>query len=216
LSNIDTAGLMEETMRVLIIAIGLATASASAVLAQFGNPAGLAPDTRMQSPGVLAPNQTNTQDRLFAQLATAGGSAEVAFGKLAGDKAQNPAVKDFARMMIDDHGAANKKLMDVADKSKIPLPDTLDKDHEKLRQELIKLDGAKFDLAYIRGQVVEHQKTAQLLEWEIGSGEDAELQRFAVETLPTVFHHLEVARDLVAELTGPASAQADLPAAKTK
>jgi putative membrane protein len=170
----------------------------------------------MQAPGVPAPNQTNTQDRLFAQLAAAGGSAEVTFGKLAGDKAQNSAVKDFARMMIDDHGAANKKLIDVADKSKIPLPEALDKDHEKLRQDLANLDGAKFDLAYIRGQVVEHQKTVQLLEWEIGSGEDAELQRFAAETLPTVLHHLEVARDLVAELTGQASAQADSEPAKIK
>src|SRR3954470_8089405 len=113
-------------MRIPIIAVGLAIVSASPVLAQFGNPAVLAPDTRMQSPGVPAPNQTNTSDRLFAQLAAAGGMGEVEFGKIAGDKAKAAGIKDFARMMVEDHGEANKKLISVADKSKIPLPQALD------------------------------------------------------------------------------------------
>jgi len=207
---------MEKTMRIPIITVGLAIVSASPVLAQFGNPAVLAPDTMMQSPGVPAPNQTNTTDRLFAQLAAAGGMAEVEFGKIAGDKAEAPGAKDFARMMVEDHGEANKKLISIADKSKIPLPKALDKDHENLRGDLEKLDGASFDLTYLRLQVVDHQKTVQLLEWEIGSGEDAELQRFAAETLPTVLHHLEVARELVADLSGQASAQADSEPAKIK
>jgi putative membrane protein len=207
---------MEKTMRIPIIAVGLVAVSASPVLAQFGNPAVLAPDTMMQSPGVPAPNQTNTTDRLFAQLAAAGGMAEVEFGKIAGDKAEAPGVKDFARMMVEDHGEASKTLISIADKSKIPLPKVLDKDHENLRRDLEKLDGASFDLTYLRLQVVDHQKTVQLLEWEIGSGEDAELQRFAAETLPTVLHHLEVARELVADLSGQASAQADSEPAKIK
>ncbi|PAP99788.1 hypothetical protein CIT25_23255 [Mesorhizobium mediterraneum] len=35
---------------------------------------------------------------------------------------------------------------------------------------------AAFDLAYISGQITDHQRTAQLLEWEIGSGQDTDLQ----------------------------------------
>jgi hypothetical protein len=34
----------------------------------------------------------------------------------------------------------------------------------------------KLDIAYISGQIADHQKTVQLLEWEIGSGQDADLQ----------------------------------------
>ena len=45
-------------------------------------------------------------------------------------------------------------------------------------------------LTYMRAQIVDHQKTSQLLQWEIGSGEDAEMQRFAADTLPTVLEHL--------------------------
>lgn len=191
-------------MRLLLLAsIAALTYPASA---QIGNPAGMAPDTRMEAPGVPAPNQTNTQDRLFAQLLAAGGLAEVDLARLAVEKASKPSTKEFAKRMLEDHSAANEKLMGIAEKSKIPLPQELDQDHKKIREDLDKQNSG-FDLAYMRNQVVEHQKTAQLLEWEIGFGQDAELQRFAAEILPTVLSHLELARTLTAELSGQAVAQ---------
>ena len=71
-------------MRLSALALGLAILPSS-VCAQIGNPAGMAPDTKMESPGVPAPNQTNYQDRLFARLATVGGNAEVDLATLASD-----------------------------------------------------------------------------------------------------------------------------------
>ena len=53
----------------------------------------------------------------------------------------------------------------------------------------------------MRGQVVDHQKTAQLLDWEIDAGQNAALQRFAAETLPTVLEHLGMARGIVEQLS---------------
>ena len=82
----------------------------------------MAPDTKMEAPGVPAPNQTNYQDRLFAQLATVGGIAEVDLAKLAADRAESAGVKQFASRMVEDHSRANDKIKAVADKSKIPLP----------------------------------------------------------------------------------------------
>jgi putative membrane protein len=169
-------------------------------IAQIGNPAGMAPDTLFEAPGKPAANQTNTQDRLFAQLLAAGGLAEVELGKLAGERASEESVKKFAQKMIDDHTAAGRELASIASKSKIPLPDKLDPEHVVLRQKLEALQGDSFDLAYLQGQVVDHQKTVQLLEWEIGAGEDGELQRFASKVLPTVFQHLQMARDIIERL----------------
>jgi putative membrane protein len=173
--------------------------------AQMGNPAGFAPDTRMQEPGVPAAHQTNNQDRLFAQLAAAGGLAEVDFGKLAGTKAADPSVKEFAQAMVQDHSDANTKLKALADAAKIPLPDTLDADQKATRQKLDAAEGQAFDVAYIRAQIIDHQKTAQLLTWEIGSGEDAQLQRYAAATLPAVMKHLRMAQNIASALTGQAS-----------
>ncbi|MEF0942186.1 DUF4142 domain-containing protein [Rhizobium sp. BR 362] len=173
-------------------------------LAQIGNPAGMGADTRMTEPGVPAPHQTNNQDRLFAQLAAAGGLAEVEFGQMAVAKAKDDAVKEFANMMVRDHTDANGKLKALSDDAKIPLPDELDPDHAAARDRLEKLSDRSYDVAYIKTQIVDHQKMAQLLAWEISMGEDAEMQRFAAATLPIVLHHLHRAQEIQAALTGAA------------
>jgi putative membrane protein len=188
-------------MRVVVTMCVLVLFPAS-LSAQIGNPAGMAPDTKMEKPGVPAANQTNYQDRLFAQLATVGGIAEVEFGQLAEEKADDDRVRQFAGRMVNDHGRANEELKSIADKSKTPLPTELGPDQKAVRADLEKREGVEFDLAYMTGQIVDHQKIAQLLAWEIGSGQDAELQRFAARTLPTVLEHLDMAKQIHAELTG--------------
>jgi putative membrane protein len=183
----------------------LVTLVSTPALAQMGNPAGWAPDTRMEEPGVPAAHQTNNQDRLFAQLAAAGGLAEVDFGKLAATKTTDSSVKEFAEAMVHDHSDANSKLKTLADAAKIPFPDTLDADHKAMRQKLDAAEGQAFDVAYIRSQIIAHQKTAQLLAWEIGSGEDTQLQQYAAATLPIVMKHLRLAQNIASVLTGQAS-----------
>lgn len=46
----------------------------------------------------------------FVDKAAVGGMFEVDSSKIAEGKAQDQGVKDFAKKMIDDHGAANAKL----------------------------------------------------------------------------------------------------------
>jgi putative membrane protein len=176
----------------------------SVAAAQSANPAGAAPDTPNIETGHPPAAHANTADQLFIKELSLGGMAEVQFGKLAAQKAQNPHVKEFARRMADDHGKANERLAPLAKAADVPLRKDFDLDHRVMRDELDKLTGAAFETAYIRGQVREHQKTAQLLEWEIGSGQDARVRTYAMQTLPTVMDHLSHAQALQAELTGSA------------
>jgi putative membrane protein len=188
----------------LFIPTAAAMVMAWPALAQIGNPAGVAAGTQQATPGMPAPHETNNTDRLFTRLATTGGKAEVQFAQLAEQKASANSVKEFARMMIDDHGKANEKLTELAKAADIPLPAGLDPDHQAARDKLEKLTGADFDTAYILGQIEDHQKTVQLLQWEIGSGQNATLQKFAAETLPVVLMHLRHAQFIASELTGQA------------
>jgi putative membrane protein len=196
-----------------IAALALAALPAAA-LAQIGNPGFMDPTTRFESPGVPAPNQSNVTDKLFARLAAEGGLAEVTLGELAVGKTGNSAVGDFARRMVDDHGAANERLAGIAEASGIPLPDALNAEHAALRDRLQGLEGAAFDLDYMRAQVADHQKTVQLLVYEIGQGQNAELQRFASDVLPTVLDHLGMARAIVSELAHERIAATEPPASR--
>jgi putative membrane protein len=189
-------------MRRFFASVSFLTALALPAAAQIGNPAGVDPATPQSAPGVPAPHTTNTQDKLFAQLLGAGGMAEVEFGKIADGKAQSSSVKDFARRMVQDHSRANEQLEKLAKRANIPLAGELGPDEKAMKDELDRSSARSFDLAYMQGQLVGHQKAVILLQYEIGQGQDSELQRFAAESLPVVIGHLEMARAVIGELTG--------------
>jgi putative membrane protein len=178
-------------------------------LAQFGNPGGLDPGTRESAPGVPIPGQTNVPDRLFTTLAAQGGMAEVDLGKLAQRKSRTDAVVAFAKRMIDDHGESNAQLAQLAKQAGLPFPTEPAPEQLEMNQKLSALNPAEFDPEYMRVQVTDQQKTVQLLLWVITSGQDADLQRFASHTLPDVLHHLQLAQNLVSQLTGAAASPAD-------
>jgi putative membrane protein len=180
----------------------LATAPA---LAQFGNPGGLDPGTRESAPGVPIPGQTNVPDRIFTTLAAQGGMAEVDLGQLAQRKSRNDAVTAFAKRMIDDHSKSNAQLAQLTKQAGLPPPTEPAPDQLEMNQRLSALNPADFDAEYMRVQVTDHQKMVQLLLWVIASGENDDLQRFASGALPDVLHHLQLAQNLVSQLTGAAA-----------
>lgn len=178
-------------------ALAFMLASVALVHAQAGNPAGQPAQTPEGAPGFAIPLAVNDADRLFVQQAGIGGMAEVELGRLAARKTSNDEVAVFGRRMVADHEDANGKLAALARSARLPLPETLDAEHRAIAADLGRRGGADFDLAYARRQVADHQRTAQLLEWEIGSGQNEALKAHARQVLPTVLDHLAHAQRLV-------------------
>ncbi|EHQ26938.1 DUF4142 domain-containing protein [Mucilaginibacter paludis] len=141
----------------------------------------------MNTGGIAVTND----DAKFATAAANGGMAEVALGKLALTKTSNAQIKDFATMMVADHGKANDELMAIAKEKNITLPAAVDADHQKKMDDLTKLTGKDFDKAYVDAMVDGHKKTLDLMKDEAKDGKDAELKGFAAKTAPVVQTHLE-------------------------
>ncbi|MBV8456865.1 MAG: DUF4142 domain-containing protein [Acetobacteraceae bacterium] len=193
----------------------MAALAVGPVWGQQGNPAVMAPGTSQSRPGMPTPNQPNVPDRNFARAAAAGGLSEVELGQLAEHEGQSAAVRAFGERMVSDHSKANAQLKGLAATASIPLPTMPDAEHRMMREQLDNVHGAAFDLTYIRGQIIDHQQTAQLLEYEIGSGQDEQLKNFASQVLPIVMQHLEMAQDIDAHATGAAEPEAAMsPTAK--
>jgi len=146
-------------------------------------------------------------DNSFYEKAAQGGTAEVMAGKLAANKGTSAEVRDFGAMMVKDHGAANEKLANIAKAKGVALPTAAGKEHLDEMKSLQAQDGARFDSAYLAGQVKAHEETVELLKTEIASGQDAEAKAFAQEIMPTVQSHL---RKLY-QLTGQNDKAASLP-----
>jgi len=153
------------------------------------------------SPEESGPHQISDQDRLFAREIAIGGRAEVEDSRLATGRINASAPRKFAERMVRDHSKANDQLVSLAKADGIALPDSLDPETRAKNRRLHDLNGTAFELAYIDGQIADHQKTTQLLEWEIDSGKNPQFKQFAVENLPLVFEHLQMARDLKAQMT---------------
>ena len=140
-------------------------------------------------------------DANFYESAAHGGIAEVEMGKLAQEKAQSKAVKDFGAMMVKDHSAANDKLKAIATKKGIELPTKPSIAQMATKTKLQVLSGETFDKSYVRTMVDDHVKDIAEFEKEARGGKDAEAKAFATATLPTLREHLKHIRE-VATATG--------------
>ncbi|WP_412469091.1 DUF4142 domain-containing protein [Pedobacter sp. KLB.chiD] len=131
-------------------------------------------------------------DAKFTTEAAVGGMAEVELGKMALEKSSNPQVKEFATMMVKDHGMANTELMTIAKQKNITLPTTVDDEHKKKIEDLSKKTGTDFDKAYVSAMVDGHKSTLKLMEDGAKDGKDADLKAFATKTAPIVQSHLQM------------------------
>jgi len=81
---------------------------------------------------------------------------EIAAGKLALEKGQSKDVKSFGKTLVNDHAAADKKVMALAKEEKIdmpasvPMPDTMDN--------LKGASAAEFDRTFVADMLDDHKK----------------------------------------------------------
>lgn len=136
-------------------------------------------------------------DQTFVTKASGAGMYEVEISKLALQKASDPAIKDFAQMMVTDHTKANDELKQLATTKNLQIAPGLPKDKQATIDKMAKLDGAKFDKAY-RDQVglKDHKTDIALFEKESKNGQDADLKAWAGQTLPTLKTHLQHAQEI--------------------
>jgi putative membrane protein len=183
-------GEFQMTLSRLLTGAALVALMAQPALAQ-SNPAQQQQQQPMAASGA---EQLAQQDTQFATKAAGDGKAEVKLGKLAQQQAQNDAVKQFGRRMVDDHSKANDELRSIARQKGIDLPQKLPDEAQQLDDELQQKSGHEFDQAYMDAMVEDHQKAVDLFEQEAQSGQDPDLKRFAENTLPTLREHLDLAR----------------------
>ena len=147
----------------------------------------------------------------FVTKAAIGGMFEVQSSKVVQDKLQDQALKDFARKMISDHGAANAKLESIAGEQKLQVPADLDASHNSDLDKL-KSASAPVDKPYAVMQKAAHADAVSLFEAYAKDGDNAALKSFASETLPTLKMH----RDMIqkAETKAPAN-ESTTPAVST-
>lgn len=185
-----------------LIATGISAfmLSAAPAWSQTGAPASppMSNGSRATS-SVAEPSKLARADSKMLSDLAEGNRAEVQAGNLAIEKSQNADVKKFAQMMIDDHGKALAEVQQLAMAKNVKLPEGVGAVHKTKETALKALSGKTFDSQYAkRAGVGDHESTVKLLKKIQADAKDADLKALADKMLPTVEHHLEMAKQLAA------------------
>jgi putative membrane protein len=157
-------------------------------------PATTYPSTQTQLPTSL----TATSDSHFTQTAMSGSATEIALARIAVTKAEAPEVRSFAQQMLNDHRQIATNIDNFALQRGYVVNWTITPEQQATIDRLNALSGAAFDDAYMQEMVSAHQKTVSMLQAQSSSG--TETATLARDTLPTVEHHLMMARDIDARV----------------
>jgi putative membrane protein len=134
----------------------------------------------------------------FVQKAAMSGMYEVEAGKVAAEKGQSDAVKEFGQHMVEAHSQTAQKLKGIvqAENIKVDLPTELDSTHKQLIDELNAASAADFDKTYRKQQVKAHKQAVDLFDSYSKKGDNAAVKQFAAKTLPVIEEHLATAKKL--------------------
>ncbi|HJT12744.1 MAG TPA: DUF4142 domain-containing protein [Dongiaceae bacterium] len=137
-------------------------------------------------------------DAAFAQKVAASNAAELELSRIAYVRAHSPEVRAFARQLLIDHRKMSIDLDNFALERGHLVVWQIEPEMASSIERLRTLDGAAFDTAYMDLMVDAHSKSVTTLETQAASGR--ETASLANASLPTVRHHLEMARALDAQL----------------
>ena len=139
-------------------------------------------------------------DAKFAVAAANGGMTEVELGRLAQQKGVSQQVKDFGKMMVDDHSQANAELKTIAAHHYVQLPDSVGGDEKQLIAELSAKSGSDFDIAYVDAMVKDHEEDVKEFTdaQKILTYDD--LNAFDKKTLPVLQKHLDAIKKIKAQM----------------
>ena len=154
-------------------------------------------NTKMDTANNNAGNQmVDQKTKDFVADAATGGMMEVELGNLALQKGKSREVKDFGKMMVDDHTKANNELKGIASGKGIDVPASLTDNQKKDVDKLSKKSGADFDKAYVDMMVEDHKKDIDAFKKATGNVSDNDIKNFATNTLPTLQKHLDAIQSI--------------------
>ena len=116
---------------------------------------------------------------------------EIESSKLALERSQDAAVRDFAEQMVADHETASARLKEALAEVQLKEPPfALDAKHKEIYDQLGTRSGGNFNKAYIEAQFEAHKEAVEMFEAYAAGGDNPRVKRFAEHLLPTLRLHL--------------------------
>lgn len=144
-----------------------------------------------------APKLTDPQ---IAHIVVTADNIDIDAGKFAESKTKNASVKQFATMMVNDHGAVNAQAVALVTKLGVtPADNDVSKSllagAAKAHAVQVPLTGNAFDVAYMDREIAYHQAVLDAIDKAlIPDASNAELKALLVQVRPAIAGHLAAAK----------------------
>jgi putative membrane protein len=147
----------------------------------------------------MADANSGWTDANVVDVLTVANQGEVDYSQIGVDKATNASVKEFAQMMVKDHGAMLDAVKSLSTKLNV-VPASNDKASDRKEEstkditDLNAKTGKDFDKEFMDEQVDMHQETLDLLNDLDSRTTNADLKAAIAEAKPKVQAHLDQAK----------------------
>jgi putative membrane protein len=129
----------------------------------------------------------------FAPMAASGDKYEVLSSKLALKRSHNAGIRRIAKTLIADHTASTKKMAAILSQDHMDAPPQALMAHHQKSLDILR-DATDFDHQYLESQELAHRQAIRMFEMYSDRGDNADLRKFAADTLPTLRKHLDLIR----------------------
>jgi putative membrane protein len=164
---------------------------------------------------VQAQQQTNNTssgldqtDQKFLNYAAEDNQAEIQLCLIAEKRAANPALRAFARLMVNDHAEIESRLAALGGELQVKMPDGIGEDGQQTLAKLNPLQGDEFERGFMQAQIKDHSEDIQKYSNEQNATRNQRIRQFATETIPILQQHLALARAVDAQVGNETSGKA--------
>lgn len=137
----------------------------------------------------------------FVKKAAYSNLYEIQLGDSASKKASSQQVREYAKLLVNDHSDALQKLKLAVGDLGIKLPDTLDKKYTAIISNLSKKDSTSFDKEYIKQMIKDHKNDISEFKMAEKHLPPGALKTWVTTTLPVLRQHLTKAEEIEKSMT---------------
>lgn len=170
-------------------------AGETAVAGNAAMPGGDAMMMAGNNASVMMPNASVAAPTDAAGYVAQAGAAdlfEIESSRIALEKSQNKAVRDFAQMMIDQHQKSTADIKAAAQKAGVTVqPPALMANQQQILEEIKTADAGNFDSVYVRNQRMAHNAALALHQGYARNGDTPALKETASAVAKVVQEHID-------------------------
>lgn len=135
-------------------------------------------------------------DKDFVVKAMQGDNSETRLGAIAARRGASAGVRDFGRMLRDDHSRAKPDAVLLARRLGVPPTDAMAPEARKEERRLQGLSGRRFDREFASYMVKDHRKDIEDFQREASNGANPRARALAAQNIPVLQKHLQTAQRL--------------------